>query len=143
MGGLSIWHLLIVALLFVLLFGKGKISDLMGDVAKGVKQFKKGMADDDEAAPEATAAASAPEAPVARLAAPAKKPAARKPAAKKPVVKKPAAKAAAVAKPAPKKAAPKKPAAKKAAPKPVLAIEHKPEVKAAPAMARKPRAKKS
>lgn len=48
MGGLSIWHLLVVGLLFVLLFGKGKISDLMGDVAKGIKTFKKGMSDDEE-----------------------------------------------------------------------------------------------
>jgi sec-independent protein translocase protein TatA len=57
MGGLSIWHILIVALLFVLLFGKGKISDLMGDVAKGVKSFKKGMADDEPApAPQKEAA---------------------------------------------------------------------------------------
>ena len=62
MGGLSIWHLLIIALLFVLLFGKGKISDLMGDVAKGVKSFKQGMADDEpESAPE-----EAPSKPVAR-----------------------------------------------------------------------------
>jgi sec-independent protein translocase protein TatA len=48
MGGLSIWHILIVGLLFVMLFGKGKISDLMGDVAKGIKSFKKGMADDED-----------------------------------------------------------------------------------------------
>jgi sec-independent protein translocase protein TatA len=50
MGSLSIWHWLIVILVIVLLFGRGKISDLMGDVAKGVKSFKKGLADDD--APE-------------------------------------------------------------------------------------------
>ncbi|MCB1495333.1 MAG: twin-arginine translocase TatA/TatE family subunit [Bauldia sp.] len=48
MGSLSIWHWLIVILVVVLLFGRGKISDLMGDVAKGVKSFKKGLADDDE-----------------------------------------------------------------------------------------------
>lgn len=48
MGSLSIWHWLIVVLVVVLLFGRGKISDLMGDVAKGVKSFKKGLADDDE-----------------------------------------------------------------------------------------------
>ena len=47
MGSLSIWHWLIVILVIVLLFGRGKISDLMGDVAKGVKSFKKGLADDD------------------------------------------------------------------------------------------------
>jgi sec-independent protein translocase protein TatA len=46
MGSLSIWHWLLVILVVVLLFGRGKISDLMGDVAKGIKSFKKGMADD-------------------------------------------------------------------------------------------------
>ena len=42
----SIWQILIVVLLVVVLFGRGKISGLMGDVAKGIKSFKKGMADD-------------------------------------------------------------------------------------------------
>lgn len=46
---IGFWQILIVALLVVLLFGRGKISDLMGDVAKGIKSFKKGMADDDDA----------------------------------------------------------------------------------------------
>ena len=50
MGGLSIWHWLVVIVVVMLLFGRGKISDLMGDVAKGVKSFKKGLADDDEPA---------------------------------------------------------------------------------------------
>lgn len=45
----SIWQILIVAILVVLLFGRGKISALMGDVAKGIKSFKKGMAEDDDA----------------------------------------------------------------------------------------------
>jgi sec-independent protein translocase protein TatA len=49
MGSLSIWHWLVVVLVVVLLFGRNKISDLMGDLAKGVKSFKKGLADDDEA----------------------------------------------------------------------------------------------
>ena len=47
MGSLSIWHWLVVILVVVLLFGRNKISDLMGDVAKGVKSFKKGLADED------------------------------------------------------------------------------------------------
>lgn len=51
MGGLSIWHWLIVGILVLLLFGKGRFSDMMGDVAKGIKSFKKGMAEDDGAAP--------------------------------------------------------------------------------------------
>jgi sec-independent protein translocase protein TatA len=50
MGSLSIWHWLVVIAVVALLFGgRGKISELMGDVAKGVKSFKKGLADDDEA----------------------------------------------------------------------------------------------
>jgi sec-independent protein translocase protein TatA len=50
MGGLSIWHWLIVGVLVLLLFGKGRFSSMMGDVAQGIKSFKKGMAEDDEAA---------------------------------------------------------------------------------------------
>ncbi|WP_417318400.1 twin-arginine translocase TatA/TatE family subunit [Emcibacter sp.] len=46
--GLSIWQILLVAVLAILLFGRGRISDLMGDVAKGIKSFKKGMAEDDD-----------------------------------------------------------------------------------------------
>jgi sec-independent protein translocase protein TatA len=56
MGSFSIWHWMLFGAVALLLFGgKGKISDLMGDVAKGVKSFKKGLADDDEvkAAPTA------------------------------------------------------------------------------------------
>ncbi len=50
MGSFSIWHWLVVGVIVLLLFGgKGKISDLMGDFAKGIKSFKKGMQDDDEA----------------------------------------------------------------------------------------------
>jgi len=48
--GLSIWQILIVVVLVILLFGRGKISDLMGDVAQGIKSFRKGITDD---APEA------------------------------------------------------------------------------------------
>ena len=47
--GLSWSHILIVLVLFVLLFGRGKISELMGDLAQGIKSFKKGMAEDDTA----------------------------------------------------------------------------------------------
>ena len=50
MGSLSIWHWLILLAVGLLVFGgKGKISDIMGDVAKGIKSFKKGMAEEDEA----------------------------------------------------------------------------------------------
>jgi sec-independent protein translocase protein TatA len=50
MGGFSIWHWLIVGIIILLLFGKGRFSDMMGDVAKGLKSFKKGMTEDDDAA---------------------------------------------------------------------------------------------
>ncbi len=48
MGSLSIWHWIVVIAVVLLLFGRGKISDLMGDVAQGIKAFKKGMQDDDK-----------------------------------------------------------------------------------------------
>ena len=44
--GISFWQIAIVVVLVVLLFGRGKISSLMGDVAKGIKSFKKGMSSD-------------------------------------------------------------------------------------------------
>ncbi|HEY4343622.1 MAG TPA: twin-arginine translocase TatA/TatE family subunit [Parvibaculum sp.] len=44
---LSWTHIIVVVAVIVLLFGRGKVSDLMGDVAKGIKSFKKGLADDD------------------------------------------------------------------------------------------------
>lgn len=47
MGGMSIWHWVVVGVLVLLLFGKGRFSDMMGDVAKGIKSFKKGMSEDD------------------------------------------------------------------------------------------------
>jgi sec-independent protein translocase protein TatA len=51
MGGLSIWHWLIVGAVMLLVFGgKGKISDIMGDVAKGIKAFKRGLAEEDQKA---------------------------------------------------------------------------------------------
>lgn len=47
MGGVSIWHWIVVGVIVMLLFGRGKVSELMGDVAKGIKSFKKGMAEDE------------------------------------------------------------------------------------------------
>jgi sec-independent protein translocase protein TatA len=65
MGGFSIWHWLIVGLVVLLLFGKGRFSDMMGDVAKGLKSFKKGMTEDDAppAAPRQIEAAPTPVTP--------------------------------------------------------------------------------
>ena len=47
MGSMSFVHWIIVLAVVLLLFGRGKVSELMGDVAKGIKSFKKGMAEDD------------------------------------------------------------------------------------------------
>ena len=48
MGSFSVWHWLIVLVIVLVLFGRGKIPELMGDVAKGIKSFKKGMAEDED-----------------------------------------------------------------------------------------------
>ena len=48
MGGFSIWHILIFAVILLLLFGGNRFSNMMGDVAKGLKSFKQGMADEDD-----------------------------------------------------------------------------------------------
>jgi sec-independent protein translocase protein TatA len=48
MGGFSLWHILIFAIILLLLFGGNRFSAMMGDVAKGLKSFKAGMADEDE-----------------------------------------------------------------------------------------------
>ena len=55
MGGLSIWHWMIVLVVVLLLFGTGKVSTLMGDFAKGIKAFKKNMAEEGDVSMEATA----------------------------------------------------------------------------------------
>ena len=52
--GLSAQHFLLLIVVALLLFGRGKISELMGDVAKGIKSFKKGMADEEEIAKPAS-----------------------------------------------------------------------------------------
>ena len=50
MGSMSIWHWIVVIAVVLLLFGRGKISELMGDVAQGIKAFKKGMSEDEKTA---------------------------------------------------------------------------------------------
>jgi sec-independent protein translocase protein TatA len=55
MGSFSIWHWMVVLLVVLLLFGGGKVSGLMGDFAKGIKSFKKHMAEPDDASMEASA----------------------------------------------------------------------------------------
>ncbi|HEY0836679.1 MAG TPA: twin-arginine translocase TatA/TatE family subunit [Azospirillum sp.] len=49
MGGFSIWHWIIVLLIVLLLFGAGKLPQVMGDLAKGIKNFKAGLKDEDDA----------------------------------------------------------------------------------------------
>ena len=55
MGSFSIWHWMVVLMVVLLLFGSGKVSGLMGDFAKGIKSFKKNMAEDSDASMEASA----------------------------------------------------------------------------------------
>ncbi|MDB5475085.1 MAG: sec-independent protein translocase protein TatA [Phenylobacterium sp.] len=55
-GGFSIWHLIIVGVLLVLLFGgRGKISGIMGDTAKGIRAFREGLKGEEETPPAADA----------------------------------------------------------------------------------------
>ena len=57
MGSMSVWHWMILLVVALLMFGgSGKISSIMGDVAKGIKSFKKGLADDDDDAKASDAA---------------------------------------------------------------------------------------
>jgi sec-independent protein translocase protein TatA len=53
MGSFSIWHWLIVLVVVLLLFGRGKIPELMGDMAKGIRNFRKGMTEEEAAEAEA------------------------------------------------------------------------------------------
>jgi sec-independent protein translocase protein TatA len=72
MGTFSIWHWLVVLLVILLLFGSGKISGLMGDLAKGIKSFKQNMKDEDgkDASMAADASAQTPAQPAGSIPAP-------------------------------------------------------------------------
>jgi sec-independent protein translocase protein TatA len=63
MGSFSIWHWLVVLLVILLLFGSGKISGLMGDLAKGIKSFKQNMKEEDEGKDASMAADAASQNP--------------------------------------------------------------------------------
>jgi sec-independent protein translocase protein TatA len=54
MGGLSIWHWMIVLVVVMLLFGTGKVSNLMGEFGKGIKTFKKNVSDDEPVTKDAS-----------------------------------------------------------------------------------------
>ncbi|KQX42889.1 hypothetical protein ASD04_02720 [Devosia sp. Root436] len=56
----GIWGILVVAVVVILLFGRGKISGMMGEVASGIKAFQKGMKDDDKPVERVTTTAAAP-----------------------------------------------------------------------------------
>ncbi|MDA8049328.1 MAG: twin-arginine translocase TatA/TatE family subunit [Rhodospirillales bacterium] len=68
MGSLSIWHWMVVLLVVLLLFGSGKVSTLMGDFAKGIKAFKKHMAEDE---PQDSSMAASAERPAGSIPGPA------------------------------------------------------------------------
>ena len=54
MHGPGLWGIIIVAVVVIVLFGRGKISEMMGDMAKGIKAFKKGLSEDETASAEPT-----------------------------------------------------------------------------------------
>ncbi|MBV7264897.1 twin-arginine translocase TatA/TatE family subunit [Erythrobacter ani] len=60
MGGIGIWQIVIVALVVLILFGRGRISEMMGDFGKGISSFKKGMTEEEEAKPASKAQIEAP-----------------------------------------------------------------------------------
>lgn len=60
MGGLSIWHWIIVALVILVLFGRGRISEVMGDFGKGISSFRKGLSEADKQPEEKPAPRIAP-----------------------------------------------------------------------------------
>ena len=61
MGQIGIWQILIVALVILVLFGRGRISEMMGDFGKGVSSFKKGLHDDDKPREEPSARIEGPQ----------------------------------------------------------------------------------
>ena len=64
MGGFSLWHWIAVAIVVLLLFGRGRISETMGDFGKGIKSFKKGLTEDDTPPAPKPAAPPPPQIPV-------------------------------------------------------------------------------
>ncbi|QFT77032.1 twin-arginine translocase TatA/TatE family subunit [Erythrobacter sp. THAF29] len=60
MGGIGIWQILIVAVVVLILFGRGRISEMMGDFGKGISSFKKGMSEEEAEKPASKAQIEAP-----------------------------------------------------------------------------------
>jgi len=69
MGSMSLWHWIIVALVVLLLFGRGRISEVMGDFGKGISSFKKGLSEEEKKKAEEPARQIAPPPPVETTAA--------------------------------------------------------------------------
>lgn len=63
MGGIGIWQIIIVAVVILILFGRGRISEMMGDFGKGISSFKKGMSEEDAKTPPPSPRIEAPEKP--------------------------------------------------------------------------------
>ncbi len=61
MGGIGIWQIIIVAVVILILFGRGRISEMMGDFGKGISSFKKGMNEEDAKTPPASPRIEGPE----------------------------------------------------------------------------------
>ena len=59
MHGPGLWGIIVVAVVVILLFGRGKISGMMGEMASGIKAFQKGMRDEDKPSPQVTASTQA------------------------------------------------------------------------------------
>ena len=81
MGSFSIWHWLVVLLVILLLFGSGKISGLMGDLAKGIKSFKQNIKEEEADASMAPPAGQTTTPPAGSIQGPAAQPTAAQPAA--------------------------------------------------------------
>jgi sec-independent protein translocase protein TatA len=62
MGGFSLWHWVIVLIVVLLLFGRGRVSEIMGDFGKGIKSFKQGLNEDEKPASPPSAPAQIPSA---------------------------------------------------------------------------------
>lgn len=60
MGGIGIWQIVIVALVVLILFGRGRISEMMGDFGKGISSFKKGMSEEETSSKASNAQIEAP-----------------------------------------------------------------------------------
>ena len=65
MGGFSLWHWVIVLVVVLLLFGRGRVSEIMGDFGKGIKSFKQGLSEDDKPASPPAQIPAADASPVA------------------------------------------------------------------------------